>query len=393
MLKIVARGCAPLAAMFALTGPTPAAAQVVELSGPEAFSGTEVQLDFEDPNLFDGMPVPEFDGVAIDLEDASSPSYGGARFGLAFEPREFGPGDPGSVNNFGVGDLPFPFPAMRLSFPSVVHRVAFAARANELDDVVVTFRRAGQMVGQVSRRSPSQASFHFYGFESMAGFDEVVVDATENFTGAFSMDNLTYEVLAAPDPDPDPDPEPDPGPDPEPDPEPDPGPDPEPEPEVPSFACEGFDHPEFETVDRFSHGGLRNLCSRLLKQLPYRLLRAQLVDDHGVPVTDVDLVAAPRVRVLHTPPGGDETNDVTARAVPNGNPGFAHRRNGFWQKLLRNEAFEASGTYVVTLESGDPAEYAVDPACVDWLVREPRDWRHKRDKRRHHRHGWDRDDD
>ena len=115
MLKIVARGCAPLAAMFALAGPTPAAAQVVELSGPEAFSGAEVQLDFEDPNLFDGMPLPDFDGVAIDLEDASSPSYGGARFGLAFEPREFGPADPGSINNFGVGDLPFPFPAMRLS--------------------------------------------------------------------------------------------------------------------------------------------------------------------------------------------------------------------------------------------------------------------------------------
>jgi hypothetical protein len=355
------RAVASLAVCCVLLMAAPALAQVVALSGPGDFSGGETTIDFEDPNLFDGMAVAQFGDVTLGLEDEAGNDFGGAAFGLATEPREFGSPAPGSVNNYGVVGLPFPFPMLRLGLPGVAHRVAFEVRANELDEVVVTFLLGGAVVGQATQPSPTSGTFHFHGFEVAGGFDEVLVDATENFTGAFALDNLMYETLAgAPDPDP--------GDDPPPDPEPDPEPDPGPVADVPVYQCEGFYSLDEAAGHRDGH--MRRAAKAFLRHLPFKLLRASLSDDHGVRLAWHDLAAAPVVKVLHEAEGDEETHDVTSEAVFRDSAAFHYRHGGVWLKMLRRSALDEPGTYVVTLESGDPEEYAVD-SCVEWIVVEP----------------------
>lgn len=361
MTKLVAHTLAPLAVAFVLVTAAPSLAQVVHLSGPEAFSGSETQLDFEDPTLFEGAPVTQFADVAIGVQDAAGNEYIGAGYSLSGEPREFGSQAPGSINNFGAPGLPFPYPMIRLGFPDVVHRVAFAARVNVLDAVVVTFRLGGEVVGQASRPSPSTSTFHFHGYELASGFDELLVGATSNFSGAMGVDNLYYEALAATPPDPGTtDPPGDEPPDSEP-----------PTADVPVFVCEGFYKPG-------SHGHRgKGLAHGLLRHLPYKLLSAALVDSHGVVVGWQDLTSAPVMKVLHTPVGADATQDITDHAVLGDSTAFRYReKRGLWKKMLRRKAFRQAGTYVVTMESGDASEYAVD-SCVEWIVIEPPPARHR----------------
>jgi hypothetical protein len=52
----------------------------------------------------------------------------------------------------------------------------------------------------------------------------------------------------------------------------------------------------------------------------------------------------------------------------------------------------AAGTYLATMESGDPAAYALDPTCADWTLNERKPRRHEQGRHdkgrghdRHHR--------
>jgi len=370
MRMLVARSLALLALAFVLAAATPSQAQVVPLDDPGAFSGGETQIDFEDPGLFDGMAVTQFGEVALGLEDSVGGDHGGAGFGLAVEPREFGSPDAGSVNNFGVAGLPYPFPMVRFGFPALMHRVGFEARVAVEDEVVVIFRRGGVVVGQATRPNPDSGRFYFHGFELAEGFDEVLVDATENFTGALAIDNLAYEALASAPPD-NGDPPAEGGEDGG-----DSGGDGETPPDtepptagVPVLSCEGF-HPMGRSLAKLRNHHARKLGRMLLKYLPYKLMRASLSDEHGVPIAWQDLLAAPVVQVVHTPLGSEDSYDISKDAVMNGNREFRHRKAGKWRKLLRGNAMLLPGTYVVTIESGDPEEYALD-SCVEWIVVEP----------------------
>ena len=366
MRMLVAHSLAPLVVALVLVAAGPSQAQVVDLSDPSAFSGSEIMLDFEDPSFFDGMAVAQFGDVTLGLEDAAGGDFGGASFGLAVEPREFGSASAGSLNNFGTPGLPFPFPMIRLGFPGVMHRVSFEVRASEQDEVVVTFRRGGAVVGQATRPSPTAGTFHFHGFEVLDGFDEVLVDATENFTGALALDNLAYEALSVEPPQ---EPEP-PAEDPD-DPE-EPGEVPdteEPADDVPVLACDGF-YPAGARLHKLGHGRAGKLARYLLGHLPFKLLRARLADEHGVAVAWQDLLAAPVVQVVHTPLGSDESKDISDLAVLYGNREFRYGDKGRWRKLLRRSALREPGTYVLTMESGDMTEYALE-SCVEWIVVEP----------------------
>ncbi len=364
----------PIVAALAVA--LPSAADVVEFADPATltFSGNEVQLGLEGLAPIPGFPVAQAGAVAVGLEDAAGTSLGDARFGQALEPREFGPsgsGSEGSLNNFEGGGLPFPFPAIRMTFPEKVNRVALAIRANEMDDVQVSFRSGGAQMDQKVRRSPTTATFHFYGFESASGFDEMVVSAGASFT-ALALDNLTYEVVPGMAGDPgsgDPgsgDPgSGDPGAgDPPADPEP-------PVADVPSFSCDGFHAPTDWMSEDMRKSRFGRLAQILARRLPFRLFSARLEDHHGVPVAEQDLHAAPVLQVLHTPPGSDETHDITERSVRRDSD-FAYRGgHAHWLKAVKRSALEKPGTYVLTMESGDASEYALEPACVEWIVREP----------------------
>lgn len=58
---------------------------------------------------------------------------------------------------------------------------------------------------------------------------------------------------------------------------------------------------------------------------------------------------------------------------------------GKWRHNLQTKKFSAPGTYIVTMVSGDDAEYLVDPTCQGTFV--------IKSQRRHHGNDDDDDDD
>ncbi|HVN39344.1 MAG TPA: hypothetical protein VMW19_14365 [Myxococcota bacterium] len=319
-------------------GAVSASAQTVPLSGFGDFSSARTQLVFDDLGLASGDPV-SVSGVTLMLSDGSAPSYYEDSF-----PRESGIDGVGCLANFlGVSR---PYPDLDVDFAGPMQKVGFEARVNDADQVSVSLYLAGALVDQVTVPSRGSDQLYFYGYENPAGFDRVVVQVVANASGAFTLDNLTFEAVGTPPPDPGPDPTPDPGPD--------PGPAPGPM----KLSCDGFD--AFPHVD---HG--RDL-------LPVRALLAELTDAQGVGQTDHQLESAPKLRVMYTPDGGGASMDVTDRVVWRSSEfSFLGRRLQRWFVWVLPWHMRGYGTYMATLESGDPSAYSVDPTCVDWTINKP----------------------
>lgn len=337
--------CTALAAPFA--GAPAQADPTVVLTGFGDFSGAQTQLGFDDLGLVNGDAVPSQSGASFSLSDGGAVPY--------YEDlvaRESGIGGVGGLSNFWMTS--FPYPEVDVSFSSPVHRVAFEARVNTEDQLVVTLLAGGVQVDQLAVPSRGSDMLYFYGFENTGGFDQVRLDALEGATGAFTLDNLTFESLSEPDPEPDPDPDPDP--------EPDPG-----SPMV--LACDGF-----ESFPRAHHGR---------HHLPVRALLAELRDADSALVTGSDLEAAPMLRVWFTPDSGGPAVDVTERVAWRGAElSFLGRRLQRWFVWVLPWRMESYGTYMATLESGDPSAYTLDPTCADWTVNQ-----RPKPKHRHHHHG------
>jgi hypothetical protein len=311
------------------------------ITGFGDFSGSETQLSFDDIGLVNGEDVANVGGVEFELTAGSPAKF----FEDAF-PRESGLAGVGSVNNFwGFGS---PYPDLAIFFPGPAHRVAFELRVNDADDVAVTLLSNGELVDELVLPSRGSDAFHFYGYESAAGFDEVRVDVVANASGAFSLDNLTFESLGAEEPPVDSE-------------------------ELPHFACEGFE--AMPPAGLGTHRGV-----------PFRLLRAQLSDAGGRVVTPAELAEPPAVRVSFTPDGSDEPVDVTDEVAWAKGERFAPTRRGEWLVWLLNWRMREPGLYVTRMESGDPSAYTIDPTCehLDWSWRQRTEHDGGRKARRHH---------
>jgi hypothetical protein len=122
----------------------------------------------------------------------------------------------------------------------------------------------------------------------------------------------------------------------------------------PQLVCNGFE-PPMETYPVTVKGN---------RALP---LKAQLFDADGYFVTDMDIVAAPVLQVMFQSVTGGTPEDVTDLALP---AGLGNEGNQFvftdelkWQYNLKTKDYTASGTYTISIVSGDDAEYVIDPAC------------------------------
>ena len=134
------------------------------------------------------------------------------------------------------------------------------------------------------------------------------------------------------------------------------------EPEVPVMYCEGFAAP----MDRFPV----KVKGKGKRVFP---LRMNLFDQDGFEQTDMELLAAPVVTVMFTADGAEEAEDVTGdvlsvKKASSGNQ-FVYTDDGLWQFNLSSRNYTAKGTYLVTVVSGDEAEYLIDPSCVTSFVR------------------------
>jgi hypothetical protein len=310
------------------------------LTGFGDFSGGETRFIFDDLGLVNGEDVASVGGVDFELTAGSPAKF----FEDAF-PRESGPAGAGSVDNF--WGFASPYPDLDIFFPSPIHRVAFELRVNDADDVAVTLVSNGEPVEKLVVPSRGSDAFYFYGYENVDGFDEVRVDVVDNASGAFSLDNLTFESLGTEEP-------------------------PDGSDELPRLACNGF-----ETIPPSRHGKHHHA--------PFRALLAQLTDAEGSVVTPADLSELPAVRVVFTPDGSDESVDVTDDVVWAQANRFAPTRRESWIVWLLSWRMREPGLYMAMMESGDPSAYTIDPACADWTWNERPKPRHHWRGRRHHR--------
>jgi hypothetical protein len=100
-----------------------------------------------------------------------------------------------------------------------------------------------------------------------------------------------------------------------------------------------------------------------------RGLLADVTDASGHAMTPADLAAPPVLRVMFMPDSGASAVDVTSDVVwRKTGPEFGFSRSGHWFAWLLPWRMKDYGTYMATLESGDPTAYKVDPTCADWTM-------------------------
>lgn len=131
-------------------------------------------------------------------------------------------------------------------------------------------------------------------------------------------------------------------------------------PAAPALSCDFFDPPMHQSPVTVK--GKK-------RALP---LKAELLDDQGNSMSDLDIVAAPVVQVLYVSSPGDPPVDVTGDVLPvgQGTDGNQFEFSGDrWRHNLKTTNFTASGSYFISMESGNETEYLVDPTCqVEFVI-------------------------
>lgn len=132
-------------------------------------------------------------------------------------------------------------------------------------------------------------------------------------------------------------------------------------PAIPTYSCTGFQTPFNVPL---------SIKSKVNRAIP---LKDQLFDSTGKTVVASDLPTPPIVNVLFTSITGTGT-DETALLDPVGQSSSGNQFNydstsQTWWFNLATTPFTASGTYMVTLQSGDVTKYLVSPQCSGTFVR------------------------
>jgi hypothetical protein len=127
------------------------------------------------------------------------------------------------------------------------------------------------------------------------------------------------------------------------------------EPQVPVLSCDGFAAPM----------AIHPVKAKKNRAFP---LKMELFDADGFEQTDIELVAAPVVTVMFASSESGDAVDVSNDALKSnqGSDGnlFEYTDDGIWQFNLKSKGY-ASGTYYVTVNSGNPLEYVIaEPSCV-----------------------------
>lgn len=126
---------------------------------------------------------------------------------------------------------------------------------------------------------------------------------------------------------------------------------------VPILSCIGFQSP-------MDNGPVTVKKNRVL---PFKSI---VEDENASPITDSDIVSPPVIQVLFDS-GIAPAIDVTDDALPAGE-GTEGNQFEFstdkWQFNLKTKNYTALGTYTVTMQSGDDAEYAIAPTCTGIFV-------------------------
>jgi hypothetical protein len=130
---------------------------------------------------------------------------------------------------------------------------------------------------------------------------------------------------------------------------------------APAYACIGFEPPLADGP----------VTARGNRALP---LKAELLDEDGIALTDADLGAAPVVQVTYHSGIGATPDDVSDQALWAGQGTDGNRfefSSGRWRFNLKVGNYTSPGTCVISMISGDGAEYQVEPTCEAQFVVNP----------------------
>ena len=121
---------------------------------------------------------------------------------------------------------------------------------------------------------------------------------------------------------------------------------------VPVYACQGFDEPMSRANIHIGRG----------RVLP---LRGKLVLPDGKFGDSSAIKAAPMLSLKYQPESGPEVDKTAGLEVRDYGKGrsFVFDKEAHWKFDLGTGNLKDDGKYVVSLVSGDPKEYRVDPAC------------------------------
>ena len=131
---------------------------------------------------------------------------------------------------------------------------------------------------------------------------------------------------------------------------------------APAISCVGFQAP-FDTPI-----ALQKKSNRAIP------LQIQLEDQTGTPLTPTTLNAAAPIVDISFSSGSNPATDVTDDLLPagqssTGNQFTFNSTTNTWQYNMGTSQFTASGTYTVTVRTGDGTQYAISPSCLQTFTR------------------------
>lgn len=173
-------------------------AEITVFNDLTPFSGNETVIDFEghlSGTLIDNQYVA--DGVTFLLADGTRPRI----VANETEPRQFGPGGLNALDN--VVTLPNavpPFADLRLTFAEAQNLIGFELRNADGDILTVTLTYVCHNQCIAQETFTTGLAFTFVGMQSDMGFDEVLIDVSEDVLAGWRIDNLRFEPTQRPEP-------------------------------------------------------------------------------------------------------------------------------------------------------------------------------------------------
>lgn len=128
---------------------------------------------------------------------------------------------------------------------------------------------------------------------------------------------------------------------------------------APTYTSSGFESP-------LADGPVKVKKNRVLP------VKAELIDENGLLMTDTEIIKAPIIQVTYTSSTGGEAIPVSDYAyVGMGSDGNAFEYNPtdeVWQFNLKTNNYTGPGTYTIMMKSGDETEYLVDTCEAQFVV-------------------------
>jgi hypothetical protein len=184
---------------LALGGISGAEATVILFSSPDAFTGNETLIEFDELGVPPSSPIESGKGVTFSLLEQNTLIDTGFAPTAASAPnttyaREFPPRDgPIFLNTINFNALETD---LQIDFGQQVRRVAAEIRSgqtlNEVDDLTFELYLRDILIADLTIPIRGQDDFFFYGLESMTDFDRWVIRQRPD--ERFDLENLRFEV-------------------------------------------------------------------------------------------------------------------------------------------------------------------------------------------------------